>query len=206
MSNGPRRLGQTPSQTVGPYFAYGLTPEQYGYGQDSLTGTIVLASIAMPEMRDEATPGTPIRIEGRVLDGAGVPITDAMIEIWQADASGHYVGAGQPKATNTRFTGFGRCGTGTDPEARFWFETIKPGVVSPGEAPHIDITVMMRGLLLHAFTRAYFSDEAANATDPVLLSVPAERRGTLVAIREAPGLYRFDIHMQGENETVFFDL
>lgn len=201
MSQPSQTLGQTPSQTVGPFFAYGLTPEQYGYGQGNLT------SIAGPGMRDEATSGAPIRIEGRVLDGAGVPVSDAMIEIWQADAAGCHVGATRRDGTNVRFTGFGRCGTGTDPDACFWFETIKPGALAPGEAPHVDVTVMMRGLLLHAFTRLYFSDEAAaNAVDPVLSAVPAERRNTLVATLEAPGRYRFDIHMQGDNETVFFDL
>lgn len=188
-------LGQTPSQTVGPYFAYGLTPDQYGYP---------LASIVGPAMADEATPGQRIRIEGRVLDGRGEPVTDAMVEIWQADAEGRHVAN---SGANARFTGFGRCGTGTDPEAKFWFDTIKPGVATPGDAPHVNVIVMMRGLLVHVFTRIYFADEAtANATDPVLASVPPERRDTLVAQRVSAGLYRFDIHMQGEAETVFFDL
>ncbi len=188
-------FGQTPSQTVGPFFAYGLTPTQYGYDWPSLVG---------PDMADETTAGYRIRIEGQVLDGAGVPVADALIEFLQADSTGRYC---QTDTSNTRFTGFGRCGTGTDPESCFRFETIKPGVLDRAQAPHINVTVLMRGLLLHAFTRMYFADEeAANAADPVLAEVPSERRHTLVAKLVSQGVYRFDIHMQGENETVFFDV
>jgi protocatechuate 3,4-dioxygenase, alpha subunit len=188
-------LGQTPSQTVGPYFAYSLTPAQYGYPMPSIAG---------PDMADDTTPGTRIRIEGQVFDGAGVPVTDALIEFWQADAHGQYV---RNTAANTRFTGFGRCGTGTEPGGFFRFETIKPGVAVAGEAPHIHVVVLMRGLLLHAFTRLYFADEAdANAADPTLAEVPAPRRETLLAKRVAPGRYLFNIRMQGDAETVFFDL
>ena len=195
MGRNEKLLGQTPSQTVGPYFAYGLTSEQYGYP---------LASIVGPAMVDETTAGQHIRIEGCVYDGKGEPVTDAMIEIWQADSDGRYVT--RPGA-NSRFTGFGRCGTGTDPEARFWFDTIKPGIAAAGDAPHVNVTVMMRGLLVHAFTRIYFADEpAANLADPVLADIPENRRGTLLARPVAPGRYRFDIHMQGDAETVFFDL
>lgn len=195
MSKTEKLLGQTPSQTVGPYFAYGLTAEQYGYAHTSIAG---------PQMADEATPGQRIRIEGRVLDGNGEPVTDAMIEIWQADSQGQY--ATRPGA-NARFSGFGRCGTGTDKDAKFWFDTIKPGIPAAGDAPHINVTVMMRGMLVHAFTRLYFADEPdANAADPVLADVPTERRATLMAQLVSPGLYRFDIHMQGADETVFFDL
>lgn len=197
MSDAPK-LGQTPSQTVGPFFAYGLTPGQYEYK---------LQDIASPVVAGEAVAGQRIRIEGQVLDGAGAPITDALIEIWQADAQGLYR---RTSGDNAGFTGFGRCGTGTDPQARFWFETIKPGVISNAAvdtAPHINVTVMMRGLLIHAFTRLYFADEAeANARDAVLVTVPRERRQTLMATLAAPGLYHFDIRMQGEQETVFFDL
>lgn len=187
-------LGQTPSQTVGPYFAYGLTAAQYGYAW---------TSIADPAMADDATPGQHITLEGQVLDGAGAPVTDALIEIWQADASGRYLAA---PAGNSRFTGFGRCGTGTLPDGLFRFTTIKPGAASATEAPHFNIIVTMRGLLLHAFTRAYFAGEAANAADPVLAQVPPERRDTLMARETAPGVWRFDIRMQGASETVFFDL
>ena len=192
---------QTPSQTVGPFFAYGLTPEQYGYD---------MASLAGPRLAGEGVAGERITIEGRVLDGEGAPIEDALIEIWQADASGRYADAEDLRASNQAFTGFGRCGTGTDPDKRFRFESIKPGPVDAEQAPHITLVVFMRGLLSHAYTRLYFADEAeANARDPVLASVPAERRDTLIAQREdrAEGpLYRFDIHMQGARETVFFDL
>ena len=194
-------LKQTPSQTVGPYFAYGLTPEQYGYP---------LTSVAGPHMRDADTDGEAIRIEGRVLDGEGVPVNDAMIELWQADARGRYAHPADPRSSNAGFAGFGRCGTGTDADNRFRFETVKPGAIGEGQAPHVNVAVFMRGLLTHAYTRMYFSDEAeANAADPVLADVPGDRRATLIAERvqeDGATVYRFDIHMQGENETVFFDV
>jgi len=194
------KLTQTPSQTVGPYFAYGLAPEQYGYDLTSIAGGSLVRT---------DTEGERIRIEGRVFEGKGQAVSDALIEIWQADAKGRYAHPADPRGSNASFKGFGRCGTGTDPEHRFIFDTVKPASVDGRQAPHINVIVMMRGLLLHAFTRIYFSDEAAaNARDPVLQSVPAERRETLIARREAaPGgvVYRFDIHMQGERETVFFD-
>lgn len=193
------KLGQTPSQTVGPYFAYGLTPAQYGYAYRSAYGTV---------LAEARTPGEPIVVTGRVLDGDGKPVDDAMIEIRHADAKGRYAESAEQVETSG-FTGFGRCGTGTDRDNRFRFETIKPGSVG-GQAPHIDVIVTMRGILSHAFTRIYFEDEAAaNARDEVLTSVPEERRPTLIARREAlPGrtTYHFDIRMQGPQETVFFDL
>jgi protocatechuate 3,4-dioxygenase alpha subunit len=191
---------QTPSQTVGPFFAYGLTPQQYGYP---------MASIASGALAEGEVDGERIRIEGRVFDGAGQPVSDAMIEIWQADAQGRYAHPADPRGSNTGFKGFGRVGTGTDPQSRFVFDTVKPGRVDLQQAPHVNVIVFMRGMLLHAYTRLYFSDEtAANAQDPVLLSVPPERRATLIAHRETgqgTPVYRFDIHMQGDNETVFFD-
>jgi protocatechuate 3,4-dioxygenase, alpha subunit len=191
--------GQTPSQTVGPYFAYGLTASQYQYEFNQPFDAVV----ALPEAQ-----GEHIRLEGVVDDGDGKPIPDAMIEISQPDALGQYP-ASVAAAQAAGFRGFGRVGTGTDPHKRFVFHTVKPGVAVPGEAPHIDMIVLMRGMLLHAFTRVYFSDEAdANAKDPVLASVDAARRNTLVAQRSEVGgavVYRFDIHMQGAQETVFFD-
>ncbi len=191
-------INETPSQTVGPFFAYGLTPEQYRYA---------FTSIAGPKVATEETTGDRIRIEGRVLDGNGDPIADAMIEIWQADGQGRYAHPADQRSSNTGFRGFGRCGTGTDPANRYWFETIRPGAVDGEQAPHISVAVFMRGLLIHAYTRIYFpEDAAAHARDPVLSAVPAERRCTLIADRAGPGLYRFDIHMQGDRETVFFDL
>jgi protocatechuate 3,4-dioxygenase alpha subunit len=192
--------GQTPSQTVGPFFAYGLVPAQYGYEFRSLYG---------PELAGPRTPGTPIVIAGRVLDGEGEPIVDAMLEIKHADAAGRYPSSPEEVAA-TGFRGVGRMGTGTLPGGGFEFRTIKPGATPDGQAPHIDVIVTMRGLLSHAFTRIYFDDEApANAADPVLASVPPARRPTLVARRETqPGgpVYRFDIRMQGDGETVFFDV
>lgn len=192
---------QTPSQTVGPYFAYSLTPEQYGYRFNS---------VVSPSLVDEETEGERIRVIGRVLDGEGQPIDDAMIEIWQADAQGRYAHPADARGKNTAFKGIGRVGTGTDTELRYAFETVKPGAVGDGQAPHLNMIVFMRGLLSHVYTRVYFSDEgAANAVDPVLQSVPEDRRGTLIATREETSsgvVYRFDLHMQGADETVFFDV
>jgi protocatechuate 3,4-dioxygenase, alpha subunit len=192
--------GQTPSQTVGPYFAYGLVPSQYGYAFRSLFGA---------ELAEPRTPGTPILLVGRVLDGRGEPIGDAMLEIRHADASGRYPSTPQDVAASG-FRGFGRMGTGTLPGNTFAFRTVKPGATPDGQAPHVDVILTMRGLLSHAFTRLYFDDEAAaNAADPVLASVPPERRGTLIARSEPqPGarVYRFEIRMQGDAETVFFDV
>jgi protocatechuate 3,4-dioxygenase alpha subunit len=191
---------QTPSQTVGPYFAYGLTPEQYGYPFKELTRN---------RLRDADTDGERISIVGRVFDGAGDVIPDAMIEIWQADAQGRYAHPADPRGSNIGFKGFGRFGTGTDPENRFQFDTIKPGAIGDGQAPHINVIVFMRGILLHAYTRLYFSDEAAaNVSDPVWSALDAGRRDTLIAERQETDdgvVYHFDIHMQGDRETVFFD-
>ncbi|MDP3136242.1 MAG: protocatechuate 3,4-dioxygenase subunit alpha [Burkholderiaceae bacterium] len=193
-------FGQTPSQTVGPYFAYGLTSVQYGYD----LGQVFDAVVARPQ-----AAGQHIVLEGAVYDGDGQPVLDAMVEISQADAAGRYP---QTPAEVGRggFRGFGRVGTGTDPQMCFRFRTVKPGPEGAGQAPHINMIVTMRGMLLHTFTRVYFSDEdAANARDAVLASVPASRRNTLVAQRREQGgqvVYRFDIHMQGPKETVFFDV
>jgi protocatechuate 3,4-dioxygenase alpha subunit len=195
------RLKQTPSQTVGPYFAYGLTPEQYGYPFRALAGPVLV---------DDDTPGERIRIAGRVLDGAGDPVPDAMLEIWQADDQGRYAHPADPRASNLRFTGFGRCGTGTDRDHRFLFDTIKPGPIGDGQAPHVNLILFMRGMLSHLYTRIYFADEAeANARDPVLSRVDESRRHTMIATRQttpAGTVYRFDLHMQGPDETVFFDV
>ncbi|CAN5384105.1 protocatechuate 3,4-dioxygenase subunit alpha [soil metagenome] len=193
-------LKQTPSQTVGPFFAYGLTAEQYGYGY---------TSAYMPVLAEPRAKGEAIELVGQVFDGKGVPIADAVIEISQLDSTGQAITTRQ-QAEETGFTGFGRCGTGFDKHQRFHFRTVKPGAEAADEAPVINVIVLMRGLLVHAFTRVYFDDEsAANSKDKVLKSVPEERRPTLVAKREElPGgvRYTFDIHMQGPQETVFFDL
>lgn len=194
------RLNQTPSQTVGPYFAYGLTPTQYGYD---------LKSLFTPVLAQSHARGEHIHLTGQVFDGNGTPILDAMIEIAQPDASGKPVNS-VVQAEAKGFTGFGRCGTGTHAQNFFEFKTVKPGAAAAGRAPFINVCVTMRGLLVHTFTRIYFDDEElANSQDAVLGSVPAERRDTLIARREVSGagvVYRFDIRMQGDNETVFFDL
>lgn len=193
-------FGQTPSQTVGPYFAYGLTASQYGYAFDQPFDAVLAL---------EDAEGERIRLEGRVTDGDGNVIGDALVEISQPDGKGRYPQT-IDEAQASGFRGFGRCGTGTESGNRFVFHTVKPGAETAGEAPHINVIVTMRGLLLHTFTRIYFSDEAdANAKDAVLQSVPADRRGTLIAERVAQNgavRYLFDIRMQGDGETVFFDV
>lgn len=191
---------QTPSQTVGPFFAFGLVPEQYGFQQ--------MSSIASGDMAGADTDGTRIRVEGRVFDAEGAVVPDAMIEVWQADAQGRHAHPADGRGSNAGFSGFGRHGTGTDPENRFIFDTVKPGPIGDGQAPHLNLIVFMRGMPLHAYTRIYFPDEAeANAADPVLAVVPEDRRGTLIAAKKdgADGGYVFDIHLRGDKETVFFD-
>jgi protocatechuate 3,4-dioxygenase alpha subunit len=190
---------RTPSQTVGPYLHIGLTQGAYGAHE------IFSATLADPGL-----PGTHVRIEGRVFDGEGNVVPDAVIEIWQADAAGRYAhpADGRLLASNS-FRGFGRCPT--DKDGGYAFDTVKPGSVpGPGnntQAPHINVGVFSRGLLKRLFTRIYFSGDPANAADPILALVPADRRDTLLAKPDAakPGLFRLDIHLQGANETVFFD-
>lgn len=187
--------GLTPSQTVGPFFAYGLTPGPYGYP---------LREVHRTDLAPAEVAGARILLEGQVFDGAGAPVHDAVIELVQADHAGAYVDA--PR--NDGFTGYGRCGTGAEGregDTHFRFRTIKPGVTMPGAAPFLTLIVTMRGLLNHCVTRVYFPGDALSL-DPVMRQVPPERRQTLVASEVAPGRYRFDIRMQGPDETVFFDL
>ena len=165
-------LGTTPSQTVGPYLSIGL-PWPDG-----------------PSVVPEGTPGR-IRLYGRVLDGAGDPVGDALIETWQADPDGRF---------GTEFRGFGR--SPTDDGGAWEIFTVKPGALGDGQAKHIDVNVFARGMLNRCVTRIYFADED-NAGDPVLSSVPDNRRDTLIA-RPTDDGYRFDVHVQGEGETVFF--
>ena len=183
-------LGITPSQTIGPFFAYALTPRAYG-GSELATEAVAAEGVA----------GERIRIAGTVYDGDGVPVGDAMIETWQADAQGSYNAAG-----NAGFTGFGRAEATA--EGTFYIETIRPGAVAAPDgtmqAPHLSLSVFARGILTRLATRIYFEDEPGNAADPVLALVPAERRGTLIARRQADGSFRFDIRLQGQDETVFF--
>jgi protocatechuate 3,4-dioxygenase alpha subunit len=194
--------GITPSQTVGPYFKYGLTPNGEYAWNDAFTNNLLTPDVS----------GERIRVEGIVYDGYGAPIVDCMLEIWQADAQGRFSDPQDKRALpNTSFKGFGR--VGTDAKGGYAFDTIKPGVVpdpdGKPQAPHIVLAVFARGMLLHLYTRIYFEDEAVNANDPVLAQVPADRRATLIAKRK-PGcgnaVYTLDVHLQGDEETVFFDV
>ena len=186
--------GQTPSQTVGPFFHDAL----------ALPGAEILVG---PD-----TKGERLELIGRVLDGDGAPVPDALIEIWQANAEGRYAHPedGQPKPLDPAFRGFGRCAS--DAEGRFRIATVRPGRV-PGrgnalQAPHINLGLFARGLLRRLVTRLYFEDSPTNAEDPVLALVqdPA-RRATLLAKRVAGdgAVYRFDIILQGNGETLFFE-
>ncbi|MBM7505232.1 protocatechuate 3,4-dioxygenase subunit alpha [Agromyces aurantiacus] len=179
-------LGQTPSQTVGPFFGYALP---YAGGPD----------VRAPWLPDA------IRLHGTVSDGAGDPIPDAIVEIWGADAAGRpSTERGSFDRDAHGFAGFGRAAV--DRAGHYAFTTIKPGAARAGSAPYLLVTVFARGVTHHLFTRAYFADEAAaNASDPLLARVDESRRGTLVAQADGPGSYRFDIRLQGEGETVFLD-
>jgi protocatechuate 3,4-dioxygenase alpha subunit len=194
--------GVTPSQTVGPYFKYGLTPNGEYAWNDAFTGNLVTPD----------TSGERIRIEGKVYDGDGKIVPDCMLEIWQADAQGRFNDPQDKRAQpNSSFKGFGR--VGTDKDGGYAFDTIKPGSVpdpdGKPQAPHILLAVFARGMLLHLYTRIYFSGEAANAADPVLALVPLDRRATLIAEQancNGNAVYRLDIHLQGDKETVFFEV
>ena len=202
-------MRETASQTAGPYVHIGLAPQQAGFDIfENNFGSV---------LTNAQTKGERIRIEGRVTDGIGTVIKDALIEIWQANAEGKYAHPGdrQPgKALDPNFRGWGRSCTDFD-SGLYSFDTIKPGVVSGRNgrfmAPHINVWLVARGINLGLNTRLYFSDEAeANAKDAVLNIIEWEaRRQTLVAQREMKDgavTYRFDIRLQGEGETVFFDV
>lgn len=187
-----RAAGSTPSQTVGPYLS------------------IVLP---WPDGPDVVAPGTPgaIVLTGRLSDGAGAPVPDGLIEVWQADPAGRFAHPDDPRgpASWPGFRGFGRCAT--DAEGRFAFRTLKPGPLPAGdgdvEAPHLNVSVFARGLLARVVTRVYFPDEtAANALDPVLAMVSPERSGRLVARPGPAGSLVFDVRLQGALETPFFDV
>src|SRR5579862_5248372 len=201
-------LKETASQTAGPYVHIGLIPDMAGF---DIYERNFSAKLAGP-----AAPGEPIVIEGRVLDGAGAPVRDALIEIWQADAAGRYdrsaVRAGKP--VGDEFRGWGRSGTEFD-SGLFRFETIKPGreALPRGgpSAPHINFWIVSRGVNIGLHTRMYFSDEeAANAADPVLNMIEQKsRRATLIAGRSqraGKAHYQFDVRLQGVDETVFLDV
>ena len=192
--------GITPSQTVGPYFAYGLTPNGKYAWNDAFSNNLVTPD----------TSGDRIRVEGFVYDGDGVLVPDCMLEIWQADAQGRFADSLDQRALpNATFKGFGRCGTGAKGE--FSFDTIKPGSVpdpdGKPQAPHLLLAVFARGMLRHLYTRIYFGDEKGNTSDPVLAQVPADRRATLISQRQQGGaVYKLDLRLQGGAETVFFDV
>ncbi len=189
----PTGRGLTPSQTVGPFLHIALM---------------------WPDGSDVVADGTPgaVVVTGRVLDGAGEPVTDALVETWQADADGRFPHPDDPRPSpegvGSDFRGFGRCPT--DGTGSYRIRTVKPAPLpAPGggqEAPHLDVSVFARGLLDRVVTRIYFPDEPANEADPVLASVPPERRGTLIARSSGPGRFDFDIVLQGADETVFFSV
>ena len=170
-------LVATASQTVGPFFSFGLT-----------TNT-ALGRMVRPE-----TPGERIRLEIRVIDGAGAPVPDAMVEIWHAEKDGTFL--------------FGRLET--DHGGLCAFDTVHPGHAAPGarDAAHVNLCIFMRGLLRHLYTRLYFAGDPSLDTDAILAAVPPDRRGTLMARRDdaVPSTWTFDVHLQGDRETVYFDL
>ncbi len=184
LTGGPE-LVQTPSQTVGPFFAFAL-PFDGG-----------------PFLVPAGAPGA-IRLHGAVLDGAGAPVPDALIEVWQRDADGRVVAEpGSRRRERGAFTGFGRAAAEVD--GSYEFRTVLPGPDAAG-ARWALLTVFARGLLHHLFTRVYFVPEGEDEpTDALLDRLPAERRRTLIARESTDGAYRFDVRLQGEDETVFLD-
>ena len=183
----------TPFNTVGPFFKLLV--------RDRPEGTDCLVSAA--------TSGERITISGRLIAGDGAPVDDGLVEIWQADAGGRYHHPDDPNSRDAdpAFSGFGRAATATG--GAYLFRTIKPGVV-PGpdgttQAPHVLISVMARGVMSRCWTRMYFAGEALNESDALLMRVPADRRDTLIARRTGDSHYEFNVVLQGENETVFFE-
>lgn len=206
MTSPPRYLKETPSQTAGPYVHIGLSPGAAGF---NIYSNELGNDIAGPNAE-----GTRIRVEGVVTDGTGNPVKDVLLETWQANAEGHYVLPDNRSAIDSEFRGWGR--VIADFETGEWgFDTIKPGPV-PGRsntimAPHINFFIVARGINNGLNTRMYFDDEReANAVDPVINLIEWQtRRQTLIAThseRDATPVYRFDIQLQGDNETVFFDI
>jgi protocatechuate 3,4-dioxygenase alpha subunit len=182
--------GLTPSQTIGPFLHIAL-PWEDG-----------------PEVVPAGTAGSVV-ITGTVYDGDGTPVTDALVETWQADPDGRFAHPDDPRGAVPGFRGFGRCPTGADGAYRI--VTLRPGPLPAPhgrtEAPHLDVSVFARGLLDRLVTRLYFPDDPANDTDPVLTALPdPDRRPTLIATAAPDHHYHFDIHLQGPEETVFFDV
>ncbi len=193
MTDAPIRLIATSSQTVGPFFHFGLA-------DDPALGCLARAD----------TPGERIRVTVRVLDGDGQPVPDALVELWQANADGVYVRPDDPRNTlkPAGFCGFGRLPT--DKEGTCVFETIRPGPVADAsgrsQASHVNVCLLARGLLRQIYTRFYFAGDPMIASDAVLAEVPAARRQTVLASSTGSGDWLFEIRLQGEGETVFFDL
>ena len=175
--SGESPLVATASQTVGPFFSFGLT-----------------TNTALGRVAQADTPGERIRLVIRMIDGAGAPVPDAMVEMWHADQAGTFL--------------FGRLET--DPAGLCAFDTVYPGDATPvgREAAHVNLCIFMRGLLRHLYTRVYFAGDPSLETDAILGEVPADRRGTLIARRDEglPSTWMFDVHLQGDRETVYFDL
>jgi protocatechuate 3,4-dioxygenase alpha subunit len=209
---------QTPWQTVGPFFHYGLP---WKGGADLVLGEGDLGArldmipeghyLLGPAAAERSAPaGEVLEIAGFVRDADGAGMNDALVEIWQANARGRYACQEDDRADaplDPHFLGFGRSSSG--PDGAFRIRTIRPGrVPGPGatlQAPHIAITVLGRGILKRLVTRIYFEDEPSNAEDPILALVPQDRRDTLIARRDGD-VWRFDIQLQGDRETVFFDI
>jgi protocatechuate 3,4-dioxygenase alpha subunit len=193
VSRQPERLCCLPSQTVGPFFHFGLTT-------DSALGCLA----------SQNAKGEHIRLRFRLFDGAGLPVPDGIIELWQADATGRYNHPAdtQEQTPDPAFCGFGRLATNADGSCTF--DTVHPGRAPDGrggcQASHIGVSVFARGLSDRLCTRVYFDADPALSEDPILTLVPAERRQTLLAKRDGDGIWTFDIHLQGEQETVFFDI
>jgi protocatechuate 3,4-dioxygenase alpha subunit len=205
VSQTSKTLNESPSQTAGPYVHIGCTPIFGG-----IDG--IYAEDPGSRLVNQETRGERITIKGCVYDGTGAPLTDALIEIWQADAAGLYrspeEGRGQ---ADPNFSGWGRS-PGDMKTGEFSFESVRPGAVpypdGRMQAPHITFWIVARGINIGLHTRMYFDDEvAANAADPILASIEHRQRvDTLIAERDREGVYRFDIHLQGDHETVFFDM
>lgn len=181
----------TAAQTVGPFVSIGFE------------------KAVVPEVAPAGVAGERITISGRIFDGDGQPVTDAVLETWQANSFGKYAHPDdtQEKLLEENFRGFGR--VLTDTQGGFRLTTIKPGRVAGSDgreqAPHITVIIFMRGLLKHLMTRVYFPADPANIADPVLSLVPAERRATLIASKAGDGNLQWNVHLQGPHETVFFD-
>jgi len=197
-------LRESPSQTAGPYVHIGCTP--------NFTGIEVYGGDLGSTMKTGPVQGQEITLKGTVFDGTGTPLHDAMIEIWQPDAAGLFPSANETRGqADPNFTGWGRS-PGDMKTGEFTFETVKPGAVpfpdGRMQAPHITVWVVARGINIGLHTRVYFEDEAdANAEDPILTRIEHQNRvPTSLAEKIGEGEYRFDVHLQGPNETIFFDI